>query len=162
MHAKTVFKTKKPGFTYFETLVSVFCILIFVTGFQKWMLYSVSQKTTIHVQQRLSETSHCITTLLQNSTTNWIQEETFQATPPQYKCLTHDSVCTIPISLSSANSFLQISLPSEITQLPYSLMISKSTVEYYQTEYALYHVIIFDTESISHFAVSTYIQEPIT
>ncbi len=150
---------KKPGFSYFETLVSVFCVLIFVTGFQKWMIYSVSQKTTIHIQQKLSETSHCITTLLHNSTTSWIQEETFHPTPLQYLYLTHDPVSTIPIPLNSANSFLQISLPTEITQLPYSLIISKSTAEYYQTEYALYHVIVFDTTNTSHYAVSTFIKE---
>lgn len=154
--------TKKPGFTYFETLVSVFCVLIFVTGFQKWILYSNSHATKIHLQQKLSETSHCITTLLQNSTTNWVQEETFQSTPLQYLCLTHDPVSTIPIPLNSANSFLQISLSTDITQLPYSLIISKSNAEYYQTEYTLYHVIVFDTTNITHFAVSTFIKEATT
>jgi hypothetical protein len=162
MPVKIVFIKKKPGFTYFETLVSVFCILIFVTGFQKWILYSISQKTNIHLQQKLSETAHCITTLLQNSNTNWIQEETFQATPFQYRYLTQDAMSTIPIPLMSANSFLQILLPSEITQLPYNLMISKSIVEYYQTEYVLYHVIVFDAENIAQFAVSTFIKEIIT
>jgi type II secretory pathway pseudopilin PulG len=153
---------KTSGFTYLETLISVFCVLIFVTGFQKWMLYSISQKTNIHLQQRLSETSHCITTLLQNSNTNWIQEETFQATPFQYRCLTQDAMSTIPIPLTSANAFLQISLPSDITQLPYSLMISKSTTEYYQTVYILYHVIVFDPANVDHFAISTFIKESLT
>lgn len=156
---KTVSISKKPGFTYFETLVSVFCILIFVTGFQKWMSYSVSQKTAIHIQQKLSETSYCITTLLQNSNTSWIQEETFHSTPLQYRCLTQESVSTIPIPLVSANAFLQISLPTDITQLPYSLIISKSTAEYYQTEYTLYHVIVFDATNTKHYAVSTFIKE---
>jgi hypothetical protein len=157
-----LFISRKPGFTYFETLVSVFCILIFVTGFQKWMLYSVSQKTTIHIQQKLTETSHCITTLLQNSNTSWIQDETFNPTPLHYRFLTQDAMSTIPIPLMSANSFLKISLPTDITQLPYSLIISKSTAEYYQTEYTLYHVIVFDTTNTQHSAISTFIKKTAT
>jgi hypothetical protein len=149
--------SRKPGFTYLETLVSVICILTFLGGFQNWMVFVHSHKTHAHLQRKLSETSHFIACQLHNTNQDWIHEETFFTTPPAYQSFTSDPFVTIPVTLDSASSYFSISLPPEIHENPYQVLISKSLGSVYEQEYIFYHVIVFVTlESKNFFATSFF------
>lgn len=155
----TLFHSKKPGFTYFETLVSILCILLFLFGFQRWMIFAHSHKNYSQLQRKLTETSHFIACQLYSANEDWIQSETFFDTPSSYRRYTHDPLVTVPLFLSSAASFLHISLPQEFVESPYQVMISKNLVTIYQQPYALYHVIVFTTLGTKHyFASSLYMK----
>jgi type II secretory pathway pseudopilin PulG len=147
--------SRKPGFTYLETLVSVICILLFLWGFQNWMVFVHSHKTHAHLQRKLSETSHFIACQLHNANQDWIQEETFFPTPFDYQAITNDPFVTISVPLASASSYFSISLPPELLENPYQVLISKSSDTIYQQEYVFYHVIVFVTFASSRYVATS-------
>ncbi|MDD4028695.1 MAG: hypothetical protein PHX86_03115 [Caldisericia bacterium] len=149
------FPCSKPGFTYFETLVSILCILIFLFGFQRWMIFVHSSKNHSQLQRKLTETSHFIACQLHSKNEEWIQDETFFETPIHYCKYTTDPFVTVPVSLSSAIPFFQISLPADIIENPYQVLVSKKPVSIYQQSYTLYHVIVFYTFGNNHYCASS-------
>jgi len=134
---------RQPGFTFIETMVAVLCVILFVFGLQRFLLFTHSRHSSAMLQQELTSISDFIAIQMKCNDISWIQEETFSSTPGSYRRFTHDPLMTIPIEISSAESFFHIRLSDELKQRPYTLFISKSSAAFYGQDYVMYRVIVY-------------------
>ncbi|MCK5848594.1 MAG: hypothetical protein KAH01_05300 [Caldisericia bacterium] len=137
---------RKPGFTYVETLVSILCIVIFITGYQNFNLYSFKQRNNIKIFDELQNIASFVSQEMQLFTDEELFVVNFKDNSSEYMQITNDQQVQAPKSLEDANGIYLLNLPVEYLDDNYKVMISRSMVGEYEIIYYLYHVIVFTND----------------